>query len=54
MMNSPYYFGPPVLGDPVYKKLRIRYDVKKIALEQTYLLGVRLNFRSKLALKSRL
>jgi hypothetical protein len=18
MMNSPYYFGPPVLGDPVY------------------------------------
>jgi hypothetical protein len=19
MMNSPYYFGPPVLGDPVYE-----------------------------------
>jgi hypothetical protein len=19
MMNSPYYFGPPVLGDPVYR-----------------------------------
>jgi hypothetical protein len=19
MMNSPYYFGPPVLGDPVYQ-----------------------------------
>jgi hypothetical protein len=22
MMNSPYYFGPPVLGDPVFQILR--------------------------------
>jgi hypothetical protein len=25
MMNSPYYFGPPVLGDPVYA-----YNIFKI------------------------
>jgi hypothetical protein len=29
MMNSPYYFGPPALGDPVYRMAPIS-PAKKI------------------------
>jgi hypothetical protein len=33
MMNSPYYFGPPVLGDPVKKAISHHYQCQQYFLK---------------------